>query len=225
MPDCLVGSWCAIPLGPNGWRGRVRRCSRPRDDAELEGLDADDAGRQLLLVWNVAGRSELELFDTGPADRTAVPGLPGPVVTGACSAATGGRVILQRRGAATARGSCGAWHAASRSGPGSPPALRTAAADPRRAGRWSPLPGPRRARADRRGCTGRRVAAGPGPAMLQPARRAGGAGTAGRSARSTRRWRPPGSRCSRRTSAARPGSAGPSSTPTTCTVGATPSTT
>ena len=37
----------------------------PREDAELEGLDADDAGRLLLLVWNTAGGgSELELLDT-----------------------------------------------------------------------------------------------------------------------------------------------------------------
>ena len=60
----------AIPLGPDGWRGAVRGARR-RDDAELEGLDADDAGRRLLLVWNVAGgRSELELLDTwtGRAD-------------------------------------------------------------------------------------------------------------------------------------------------------------
>ena len=57
-----------------------------RDDAELEGLDADDAGRQLLLVWNVAGRSELELLDTRHRRSAGrCPGLPGPVVSGAAA--------------------------------------------------------------------------------------------------------------------------------------------
>ena len=49
--------------------GRLARATpgvlAPREDAELEGLDADDAGRLLLLVWNTAGGgSELELLDT-----------------------------------------------------------------------------------------------------------------------------------------------------------------
>ena len=68
----------ALPLGPNGWRGQSGVLA-PREDAELEGLDADDAGHLLLLVWNVTGgRSEVELYDTrtdrgGPA-RAAGPG-------------------------------------------------------------------------------------------------------------------------------------------------------
>src|SRR4051794_33864600 len=43
----------ALPLGQAGWRGQSGILA-PRDDAELEDLDADDAGRLLLLVWNVA---------------------------------------------------------------------------------------------------------------------------------------------------------------------------
>jgi dipeptidyl aminopeptidase/acylaminoacyl peptidase len=67
----------AIPLGPHGWRGDSGVLC-PREDAELEGLDADDSGRLLLLVWNVDGRSELELVDTWTDQSWAVPGRSSP---------------------------------------------------------------------------------------------------------------------------------------------------
>src|SRR5215203_6968877 len=72
----------AIPLGPHGWRG-VSGVLSSREDAELEGLDADDAGRLLLLAWNVDGRSELEFLDTWTGESRAVPEVPGLVVSGA----------------------------------------------------------------------------------------------------------------------------------------------
>jgi dipeptidyl aminopeptidase/acylaminoacyl peptidase len=87
----------AVPLGPEGWRG-VSGVLAARDDAELEGLDADDAGRQLLLVWNVAGRSELELLDTVSGDRKPLTGLPGEVASGAILSRDGRRVILAVEG-------------------------------------------------------------------------------------------------------------------------------
>src|SRR5699024_3082219 len=62
------------------------------------GLDADDAGRRLLLVWNVAGRSELELFDTVTRIGRALPGLPGAVVSGAVLSRDGRRVTLAVEG-------------------------------------------------------------------------------------------------------------------------------
>jgi hypothetical protein len=71
-----VGSRAAAdrgPVRPNGWRGEPRTL-RARDDAELEFVDADDAGLLLLLVWNVAGRSELELMDTATGGRTPITG-------------------------------------------------------------------------------------------------------------------------------------------------------
>ena len=90
-----------------------------RDDAELEGLDADDAGRLLLLVWNVAGRSELELFDTATGDRAGrMPGLPGEVVSGV--AAQPGRPPgdHERRGPAPAAGAVVPEHPDPAVGPG-----------------------------------------------------------------------------------------------------------
>ena len=87
----------AVPLGAEGWRG-VSGVLAAREDAELEGLDADDAGRRLLLVWNVAGRSELELFDTVAGAGRPLPGLPGAVVSGALLSRDGRRVILSVEG-------------------------------------------------------------------------------------------------------------------------------
>lgn len=82
-----------LPFGPNGWRGEPRTLAA-RDDAELEFLDADDAGRLLLLVWNVAGASELELFDTCTRQRTVIPGLPGLVASSPVLSRDGSSVIL-----------------------------------------------------------------------------------------------------------------------------------
>ncbi|KQO65334.1 peptidase S9 [Curtobacterium sp. Leaf261] len=83
----------AQPLGPHGWRG-TSRVLVGRDDADLEYLDADDAGRTLLLVWNVAGRSELELVNTHSASRTPVPDVPGLVVTDPVLSRDGRSVLL-----------------------------------------------------------------------------------------------------------------------------------
>jgi dipeptidyl aminopeptidase/acylaminoacyl peptidase len=83
----------AMPIGPNNWRGKARvLASRP--DADLEGLDADDAGRLLLLVWNVVGVSEIELFDTSTGHTTLVPGIPGLVVSDPILSRDGSTVVM-----------------------------------------------------------------------------------------------------------------------------------
>ncbi|GAA3341531.1 alpha/beta fold hydrolase [Curtobacterium pusillum] len=87
----------AQPVGPHGWRGQPRRIVE-RVDAELEYLDADDAGRTLLLGWNVDGRSELDLINTHDASRTPVPDLPGYVVTDPVLSRDGRSVILAVEG-------------------------------------------------------------------------------------------------------------------------------
>jgi dipeptidyl aminopeptidase/acylaminoacyl peptidase len=87
----------AIPLGPQGWRGQSGVVA-PRTDAELEGLDADDAGRLLLLVWNVAGGSELELVDAWTGTSRVVPDLPGLVVTSALLSRDGSTALMSVEG-------------------------------------------------------------------------------------------------------------------------------
>jgi dipeptidyl aminopeptidase/acylaminoacyl peptidase len=82
-----------VDLGPDGVRGHVGILAA-REDGELERIDADDAGRLLTLVWNVAGRSVLELFDTCTGERSEVAGLPGAVITGCVLARTGSSALV-----------------------------------------------------------------------------------------------------------------------------------
>jgi dipeptidyl aminopeptidase/acylaminoacyl peptidase len=92
----------AMPVGPHGWRGTSTvLASHPT--GELEHLDADDAGRVLLAVWNVAGRSALELLDTASGSRTPVDGLPGAVVTDPVLSRDGRSVILAVEGPSSPR--------------------------------------------------------------------------------------------------------------------------
>jgi dipeptidyl aminopeptidase/acylaminoacyl peptidase len=86
-----------LPFGPNGWRGEPRTLAA-REDAELEFVDADDAGRLLLLVWNVAGRSELELMDAATWGRTPIAGLPGLVAADPVLSRDGSSVVLGVQG-------------------------------------------------------------------------------------------------------------------------------
>jgi dipeptidyl aminopeptidase/acylaminoacyl peptidase len=61
-------------------------------------LDGDDAGRLLLLAWNVAGgRSELELLDTRTGASSTAPGLSG-VVTGALLSRDGSTAVMSVEG-------------------------------------------------------------------------------------------------------------------------------
>ncbi|HET9873889.1 MAG TPA: prolyl oligopeptidase family serine peptidase [Propionibacteriaceae bacterium] len=86
-----------VDLNPDGSRGTVGILASRRD-AELERIDADDSGSLLTLVWNVAGRSELELFDTVTGNREAVPDLPGAVITGCVLARNGRSAVLSVEG-------------------------------------------------------------------------------------------------------------------------------
>ncbi len=72
-----------------------------RDDAELEGAAFDDTGSRALLVWNHAGRSELELFETKGRGRSAGPKLPAEIVGGVAWSRDGRRIALTLLGSAT----------------------------------------------------------------------------------------------------------------------------
>jgi dipeptidyl aminopeptidase/acylaminoacyl peptidase len=87
----------ALPVDADDWSGTARVLAA-RDDAELEALDADDAGRLLLLVWNTAGLSELELYDTGAETLTPVADLPGAVASSPVLSRDGSSVILAVEG-------------------------------------------------------------------------------------------------------------------------------
>ncbi len=90
-------SLAAVDLGAAGARGDVGVLAA-RDDGDLERIDADDAGRLLTLVWNVDGRSVLELFDVVAETRTEVPDVPGGVITGCVLARNGRSAVLSVEG-------------------------------------------------------------------------------------------------------------------------------
>ncbi len=84
----------ATPLGPQG-RRTGSGVLAPRDDGELEWLDADDAGHTLLLVWNTAGGgSEIELYDVLAGRGRVLPELDGLVVNGALLSRDGSTVLI-----------------------------------------------------------------------------------------------------------------------------------
>ncbi len=47
-----------------------------RDDAELEGIVRDEQGRQLLLMWNAGGRTELGIYDIAARNERRLSELP-----------------------------------------------------------------------------------------------------------------------------------------------------
>jgi dipeptidyl aminopeptidase/acylaminoacyl peptidase len=83
----------AVALGPEGVRGEAGIVAA-HDDGELELIDADDAGRLLTLVWNVAGRSVLELFWPDTGQRQVIDSVPGEVITGCVLARDAASVVL-----------------------------------------------------------------------------------------------------------------------------------
>jgi dipeptidyl aminopeptidase/acylaminoacyl peptidase len=76
-----------VPLDP----GSPARILAERPDADLEHIALSADGRTALLSWNVAGRSECELFDIHSGTRAALP-LPEPV-SDDCSFSRDGRFI------------------------------------------------------------------------------------------------------------------------------------
>ncbi|MBW3558339.1 MAG: S9 family peptidase [Proteobacteria bacterium] len=70
-----------------------------RDDAEAETGVLNEQGTQAALVWNVAGRNELQLYDVRTGRLTPGPRLPGDIVGGLDFQKGGGRLVLSASGA------------------------------------------------------------------------------------------------------------------------------
>lgn len=87
----------AVQLGRGGWRGKSRILAA-RDDAELEFIDADDSGRLILLVWNVSGRSEIELLSPRTGTRRQVLELPGLIASNPILSRDGSSVVVSIEG-------------------------------------------------------------------------------------------------------------------------------
>jgi len=69
-----------------------------RDGAELDQFILSRDGGQALLVWNVAGRSELERVDLKSGERAALPAPPVELVLGADFAPNGRHIALAMAG-------------------------------------------------------------------------------------------------------------------------------
>ena len=70
-----------------------------RDDAELQSIELDRQGKRAALLWNAAGRSEIELLDLERGERTPVGGQPHEIVNGMEFSPDGKRLLLTLLGA------------------------------------------------------------------------------------------------------------------------------
>ena len=70
-----------------------------REDGELEDFSVSDDGRHALLVWNVAGRNELERIDLASGERTPLPAAPAELVYSQHLAPNGRDAVLSLAGA------------------------------------------------------------------------------------------------------------------------------
>ena len=68
-----------IDIGTDGMPSAPRTLAE-RDDAELDNFTLDADKTQALLVWNVAGRNELERVDLATGKRHALPNAPAELV-------------------------------------------------------------------------------------------------------------------------------------------------
>ena len=72
-----------------------------REDAELDGFEVNDQGTLAALLWNVAGKTELELFDLKTGQTRSRPKLPAEIA-GALEFSSDGRLLaMSLSGAAT----------------------------------------------------------------------------------------------------------------------------
>ena len=71
-----------------------------RDDAELQSMLLTDDGATAALIWNAAGRSELEFVDLASGERSPGPELPAEIVGGLDFSQDGGTLAMVVSGSA-----------------------------------------------------------------------------------------------------------------------------
>lgn len=72
-----------------------------RDDAELDDFILSDDKARALLVWNVAGRNELELMDLATGKRSKLPAAPAEIASAADFSPDGRHIVLTLSGSAS----------------------------------------------------------------------------------------------------------------------------
>lgn len=88
-----------IDVDAAGRPGPIRIVAE-RPDAEGEGAILSRDGRRAVLIWNVAGRSEIDLLDTATFAVTRGPELPFDVISGGDVSPDGRVLVLSGSGAA-----------------------------------------------------------------------------------------------------------------------------
>jgi dipeptidyl aminopeptidase/acylaminoacyl peptidase len=72
-----------------------------RDDAQLDGLALTEDGKTAALVWNVAGKSELNVVDLATLSVSSGPELPAEIVSSITFSLDGRRLAISLLGAAS----------------------------------------------------------------------------------------------------------------------------
>lgn len=88
-----------VRLSADGTPGPIEVLAA-RDDAELQNLVPSHDGSFIVLLWNVAGRSELAFWDVASATLTPGPELPAEIVGGIDISRDGRRIVFSLSGAA-----------------------------------------------------------------------------------------------------------------------------
>jgi dipeptidyl aminopeptidase/acylaminoacyl peptidase len=87
-------------LGVGGAPGPIEVLAE-RADAELSDFEINDAGTKAALLWNVAGRSEIEVFDLKTDKTLSRPKLPAEIAGGMTFSRDGRLLAMTLSGAAT----------------------------------------------------------------------------------------------------------------------------
>jgi dipeptidyl aminopeptidase/acylaminoacyl peptidase len=93
-------AFARMTIGADGKAGALQVLAA-REDAELSGFEIDDAGTRAALLWNVAGKSELELWDLKAGRSISKPKLPTEIAGGLDFSKDGKSLALVCSGSAT----------------------------------------------------------------------------------------------------------------------------
>ncbi len=91
-----------IQLSEDGTPGPIEVIAE-REDAELDGFSLSPDGASAILLWNVAGRTEVYYLDLGSLEHTPGAQLPAEIAWGADFSEDGRRVAMTLMGSATPR--------------------------------------------------------------------------------------------------------------------------
>jgi dipeptidyl aminopeptidase/acylaminoacyl peptidase len=88
-----------VRLGEDGRPGPIEILAE-RDDAELQSMLLTEDGGTAALIWNAAGRSELEFLDLTSGERSPGPELPAEIVGGLDFSQDGNKLAMVVSGSA-----------------------------------------------------------------------------------------------------------------------------